>query len=265
MQPIIVLEINDNVATVTLNRPDKHNALNIEMFEAIVAIQRQLAGIKNLRAVIIKANGEDFCSGLDVKSVLSSKIDPIKLLWKWLPWRPNLAQQVCVGWRQLSIPVIAAIHGRCWGGGMQLVLGCDFRFASPDANFSIMESRWGLIPDMGGTLALRESLSCDQAMQLAMTAEQISANDAKDLGLITEQVDDPYAHATEFVKKVAKRSPDAVAAIKRLYVRHWFSANGKILSRETGYQWRILLGKNQRIAVAKERGKAIDYVASKRW
>ena len=139
-----------------LNRPEKHNAINMEMFIAIDSTIKQLARDKTVRAVIVSGNGDNFCSGIDIKSVLTNPKHAIRLLWKWLPGNANLAQRVSVGWRMLDVPVIMAISGHCWGGGMQIALGGDFRIATPNASLAVMEAHWGLIPDMGGTLALQE-------------------------------------------------------------------------------------------------------------
>jgi len=171
----VTITIEDQIAHVRLNRADKLNALDLEMFRAIAAAQKQVAKNRSLRAVVLGAEGSDFCSGLDVKSLMANRQGSVTLLAKWLPWQANLAQKVSTGWRRLQLPVIAAINGRCWGGGLQIALGADFRIVHPDASLSIMEGKWGLIPDMGGTLALRDLMQRDQAMRLAMTAEEFSA------------------------------------------------------------------------------------------
>ena len=164
----------------------------------------------------------------------------VKLLWKWLPWRSNLAQQVSVGWRELAVPVFAAIHGRCWGGGLQIALGADFRIVEPGASLSIMEGKWGLIPDMGGTLSLRELMARDQAMWLAMSAEEFSAQRALELGLVTALAQDPVSTALDMATKLLERSPAAVAGVKRLYRHSWTGSAGAALARETACQIRIL-------------------------
>jgi enoyl-CoA hydratase/carnithine racemase len=140
----------------------------------------------------------------------------------------------------LPAPVIAAVHGRCWGGGLQIALGADFRLVAPDASLSIMESKWGLIPDMGGTLALRELLGRDQAMKLAMTAEEISGVQAVELGLATAVAGDPVAAAVEFAVQLAGRPPRTVNAVKRLYRKSWTGSAGAALARETACQLKIL-------------------------
>ncbi|WP_197469977.1 enoyl-CoA hydratase-related protein, partial [Oleiphilus sp. HI0117] len=150
------LEIKDQIAYVTLVRASKLNALDIAMFEAIAKVAKELKKNKSIRAVILSGDGDAFCSGLDIKSVLKSPVAALKLLVKPGTKASNLAQDVSYLWRDAPVPVIAVTHGKCWGGGFQIALGADFRYSTPDCEFSIMEARWGLIPDMGGTLTLRE-------------------------------------------------------------------------------------------------------------
>lgn len=255
----VILTLQSGIARVRLNRPDQRNALDLAMFEAIAAAQKKLRAARAVRVVIIEGAGEDFCSGLDLKSMLSNRQATVRLLWKWLPWQANLAQQVSVGWRRLKVPVIAAIQGRCWGGGLQIALGADFRMAHPAASLAVMEGKWGLIPDMGGTLALRELLQRDQASRMAMTAQVLDAATARDLGLVTEVSPDIDQAAMQLAAALCERSPDAVAAVKRLYRKSWNGSEGAALARETLYQWRILAGENQRIAVRRQRGEDIAF------
>lgn len=261
----VSLRLQDQIALVELNRPEKHNALDLEMFHAIVAVQKKLAKEKTPRAVVISGSGVDFCTGLDIKSIMKNRSGMVSLLRKWLPWRANLAQQVSVGWRRMALPVFAAIHGRCWGGGLQIALGADFRFVEPDASLSVMEGKWGLIPDMGGTLALRELMPRDQAMLLAMSAQEFSGARALELGLATVVSENPLETTRVAASRLAERSPDAVAAVKRLYRKSWQNGSGIALARETAYQLRILAGKNQRIAVRRQFGDDVDYKHPSRW
>ena len=265
MQNRIRLTIENRIATVELNRPEKRNALDLDMFRAIAATQKKLRRMRGLRAVILCGAGVDFCSGLDVKSLMKDRTGVLKLLWKWLPWRANLAQVVSTGWRDLPVPVIAAIHGRCWGGGLQIALGADFRLVRPDASVSVMEGKWGLIPDMGGTLALREITGRDHAMWLSMSAQVFDGAHALELGLATALSDDPLAGARAMAAELTDRSPDAVAAVKRLYRKSWTSRPGTVLVRETAYQARILAGRNQRIAAARQGGSERPFRDRGRW
>lgn len=229
----VLLNIETGIARVRLNRADKRNALDLDMFQAIAAAQKKVRAERGIRAVILEGDGEDFCSGLDVSSMMSNRASMVRLLWKWLPWQANLAQQVSVGWRRLRVPVIAAIQGRCWGGGLQIALGADFRLVHPEASLSVMEGKWGLIPDMGGTLALRDLMARDQAMRLAMTAEIFDANTALTLGLATELSSNIEQSAEALAAQISQRSPDAIAAVKRLYRKSWKGSEGAALDRKS--------------------------------
>ena len=263
----VTLEIIGGLAFVTLNRADKHNALDLAMFKDIDAVIRKLRKNRQVRAVIVQGKGVDFCTGLDVKSAMTSRRTVLSLLAKWWPGNANLAQRVSCHWRKLPVPVIMVVQGRCWGGGMQIALGGDFRIAHPDASFSIMETKWGLIPDMAGSLGLRELVAKDIALKLTMTADVIPATTALDYGLVTEISDDPLQTALDLTAAILARSPDAVAAIKTLYTRNWRRADWRMLARESYYQVRILLGKNQAIAVRRQAksGQDISYKPRSKW
>ncbi|WP_438864820.1 crotonase/enoyl-CoA hydratase family protein [Neptunicella sp.] len=250
----VTLTIEQGIARVILNRPEKHNALDLAMFTAIDNTINQIKANRTVRVVIVAGAGSSFCSGLDTKSVLTNKTGALKLLFKWLPGNANLAQRVCIGWRRLNVPVIMALHGKCWGGGMQIALGGDFRITTPDCSLSIMESRWGLIPDMGGTVALRECVAADQAIKLAMTSEIIDPNQALSIGLITQVATDPQQVAIELAKQLVERSPDTNRLIKRVYHQIWCPHERRILAKETLNQIKIIVGKNQRIAVKRAQG-----------
>ncbi|TWX49261.1 crotonase/enoyl-CoA hydratase family protein [Colwellia hornerae] len=243
----VLLTIENNIAYVALNRADKHNAINMMMFYQLDKIIKQLQKDKTLRAVIVHGKGVDFCSGLDVKSVMKAPINILKLLFKWLPGQSNLAQRVSTGWRKIPVPVIMALHGRVWGGGLQIALGGDFRFVEPTATLSILEARWGLIPDMGGSLALKEHLPADQAKLLAMTGKEISAQQALEYHLITEISSDPMASAKALAETLIQQSPDAIAGVKKLYNQVWWRSDRFTLARETFYQLKVMLSKNQKI------------------
>ena len=263
----VSLLIEGGIAYVTLNRPEKRNALDMAMFRAIDKVSRELRKNRDIRAVIVQGEGPDFCSGLDIRSVLKERSSALALLVKWLPGQANLAQRVSCNWRKIPVPVIMAIQGRCWGGGLQIALGADFRFATADASFSIMEGKWGLIPDMGGNLALREIVSKDIALKLTLTAEVITAQTALDYGLVTGIGDEPLQLALQLAGQIAERSPDAVAAVKKLYHQNWFKPEWLMLARESYYQLKILLGKNQNRAVMKQMnpGESKSYLPRKKW
>ncbi len=264
----VEVEIKHSIAYVSLARPDKHNALDMPMFEAIVDTAKALSKNRGIRAVIISGQGPDFCTGLDVKSMMQSIKSPMKLLFKLNPWRANTAQKVSTQWQKVGAPVIAVIHGRCWGGGLHIALGADVRIATPDASLSIMEGRWGMIPDMGGLLALRQHCRMDVAKELTMTAKIIDGKEAQAAGLITHLTDDPMAMAESMAEEMSQQSPDSVAAVKKLYNKGWFSSRGAVLMRETFYQMKILLGKNSKIKAynqTHEAEKHKHFLPRKKW
>ncbi|MCC4834227.1 crotonase/enoyl-CoA hydratase family protein [Shewanella sp. 10N.7] len=249
---LVELRVENGVAHVTLNRPDKYNALNIELFQAIDKTIKKLHKNKAVRVVILSGAEGNFSSGLDVKSVSKSVMPALKLLFKWLPGNANLAQRVSLGWQQLPIPVIAVIEGFCYGGGVQIALGADFRFASKDAQLSIMESKWGLLPDMAGLAGLRQIMPKDKALQLTYTADIITADKALEYGLVTEVYDDPHQQAQLFADKLMQRSPDTNAAVKLSINKNWSGTLRSLLSRESLSQIRLLVGKNRSIAGHRE-------------
>lgn len=213
--------VTDGIAQVRLTRPDKLNALTLQTLDELIATARELRGDRSLRAVVISGEGESFCAGLDFASALRK---PSRLAGAFLPrpWRgTNTFQEACWAWRRLPVPVIAAVQGHCFGGGLQIALSADFRFASPDSEWSVLEGRWGLIPDMSGIEALSELVGIDTAKRLTMTAQMLTGKEAADLGLVTELAADPIVAAEAFARELTTRSPDALAAAKRLFNRTW--------------------------------------------
>jgi enoyl-CoA hydratase/carnithine racemase len=168
-------------------------------------------------------------------------------------------------WRELNVPVIAALHGRCWGGGLQIALGADFRIAQPDANLSIMESKWGLIPDMAGNTKIRKLMPIDVAMKLTMTAEVLSAEEALRYNLVTEVNDSALDRANELALTLINKSPDVLAGVKKLFNQNWSSSDRTFFAKESWYQVKILAGKNQKIATKKALGKDAQYKTRMRW
>lgn len=252
---MIQLNINDAIAYVTLCQPEKQNALSFDMFKQLDSIGKQLAKDKMIRAVIIQGSGSHFSSGLDVKAVTSSPGKIISLLWKWLPGNRNLVQRVVLRWQSLPVPVFAVINGNCFGGGLQIALGCDFRIASPSAKFAIMEARWGLCPDMGATLHLPAQLNYDDALWLSMSADPIDASTAQAMGLVTEINDNPLERCLDMIAGLQSRSPDALAAIKRLCLSAYHNKSRTILAQETSSQLSLLLNKNTKIAMKNARAE----------
>ena len=250
----VTVTVENQIAVVSLNRPDKYNGLDMPMFEQIAAAAKRLRKDRTVRAIILRGEGKAFCSGLDVKSVTANPLNFARLLIK--PGRriANLAQEVGYLWREVPAPVIAVTQGVCFGGGFQIALGADFRFSTKDCEFSIMESKWGLIPDMSLTVTLRELTSIDTAKELTMTGRRFSATEAKSMGLISRICDDPMAEALSFAEALSLRSPDAIAASKLLFNRSWNATDKAALDWETRLQKKVIARYNQRAAVSQNAG-----------
>lgn len=242
----------DGVATVTLNRADKHNALDPAMFDALVDATETVAADRTVRAVVLHGDGKSFCSGIDTSGLADrDKTGPRDLLARSEGQIANHAQRAAYGWSQVPAPVIAAITGNCFGGGMQIALGADIRFATPDARLSVMEVKWGLIPDMGITQNLPRLVGLDVAKELTFTGRILSGTEAKELGLVTHVVDDPLAAATELAREIAAKSPHAVRSAKRLYEQTWTSSDpAAALMLESELQVELMGSPNQLEAVA---------------
>lgn len=255
-------EITDGVAYVTMTRANKLNGLDLEMFNALVDAARELKGNRDLRAVILQGDGPAFSAGLDFASVGKNQFAFFRALLLRSPRRgTNLVQEVCWAWRDLPVPVIAVVHGRCYGGGLQLALAADFRFSTPDCEFSVMEAKWGLVPDMTGSVTLRELVGMDVAKRLAMTAELFDGTRAAELGLVTGVSSDPLKDAEALAEELKTRSPDAVALTKQLFHRTRHLSPRAAFRIETRLQRKLLMSANHKIAKAAGMAKQVpEYV-----
>jgi enoyl-CoA hydratase/carnithine racemase len=245
----VPIEVVDHVAVVTLSRPDKHNALDVAMFEAIAGAIDRLGSEPGLRVVVLHGEGPSFCSGLDLGSMMSLGEGLEGLVERLREDPPNWFQRVAYGWVQLPVPVIAALHGACFGGGLQIALGADIRIAAPDARLSVMEMRWGLIPDMSITRTLPRLVRIDVAKELTYTGRVLSASEALQLGLVTWVSGDPLAAARRLAAEIATRSPDAVRAAKRLFEESWTAPPEQTLALEAELQRHLIGSPNQLAAV----------------
>jgi len=245
----VAIEIADHVAVVTLTRPEKHNALDLAMFEAIAAAAERLGAEPGVRAVVLHGEGPSFCSGLDVAGVMANQPGSDDLMAPLREAVPNWFQRPVYGWIELPVPVIAAIHGYCLGGGLQIALAADVRFATRDARLSVLEVKWGLIPDMAITRTLPRLVGIDVAKELAFTGRILSGTEAAELGLVTHVVDDPLEAARSLAAEIAGRSPDAVRAMKRLLDESWTRPAQETLRLEADLQLGLLGTPNQLEAV----------------
>jgi enoyl-CoA hydratase/carnithine racemase len=224
MEQRVSISVSDGVADVRLVRADKMNALDAAMFEALVDATERLSREKGLRAVVLSGEGRAFCAGLDMgrfaamndnggNGIAGGEKRDLTIRTHGLA---NFAQQAVWGWRQLPVPVIAAIHGVAFGGGFQLALGADMRLLAPDARMSIMEIKWGLVPDMAGTPILASLVRDDILRELTFTGRIFSAQEALSYGLATRICDDPRGAALALALEIAGKSPDAIRAAKRM-------------------------------------------------
>jgi len=252
MPELVTITIKDHVADVRLNRPDKYNALNPEMFQAVIAAGKAVAADRSIRAVVLSGEGRGFCAGLDFQGFVAmgeSKDGGIDLLQRTKGSPANNAQMPGYVWKQVPVPVIAAIHGVAFGGGLQIALGADIRFSSPDARFSVMEITWGIIPDMSGTQTLRDLVRLDIAKELTFTGRIVEAAEAAQLGLVTRVCNDPLAEAHTLAREIAAKSPHAIAAAKQLLETAWRSGTEEGLKLEEALQ-RTLIGTPNQIEAA---------------
>jgi enoyl-CoA hydratase/carnithine racemase len=216
----VTVSMEGGVADVRLNRADKLNALDHAMFQALVETGAALATDHTLRAVVLSGEGRGFCAGLDFSSFMAMAGDDggaaPSLLDRAGDSPANFAQRAAWVWTEIPVPVIAAVHGVAFGGGLQIALAADIRIAAPDAQLSVMEIKWGLIPDMSGTQTLRRLVRLDVAKDLTFTGRVVTGSEAAALGLVTRIAAVPRAAALAMAREVAAKSPDAIRAGKQL-------------------------------------------------
>lgn len=250
IQDRIELVIDQHIAIVRFNRPEKMNALDMPTFAALHEVQESIAANPDIRAVVLTSAGEHFCAGLDVQGVMSdpSAVETLLSKDEEKDWLGNYVQQVVVGWQQLQVPVIAALNGYVFGGGFQIALGADFRITHPQSQLSVMEIRWGIIPDMGISVVGSSVVPQDQLKLLAMTGKRISGEEAQQMGISTQLASHPESSAIELARSIASNNPDAVTAIKTLLNTEHANAKDS-LAQEEALQRTLLFSPNQIEAV----------------
>jgi enoyl-CoA hydratase/carnithine racemase len=244
------VELADHVAVVTLTRPDKHNALDLPMFEALIAAAGRVTHDPGVRAVVLHGEGRSFCSGLDFASVMAAQQGLDGLAEPLRDEVPNWFQRAAYDWLCVPVPVIASLHGNVLGGGLQIALAADVRFATADARLSVMEVKWGLIPDMSISRTLPRLVRSDVARELTYTGRVISGSEAQRLGIVTHVVEDPLVAAKELAAEIAGNSPDAVRGAKRLLEQGWSGPSERTLALEAEIQRELIGSPNQLAAVA---------------
>lgn len=252
--------IDGGVADVRLNRPEKLNALNNAMFEDLLEVGLTIRRWRGIRAVVLSGEGRAFCAGLDYSAFAAMAADQ--------DWREpethrremldpdddlvelNRGQRAACVWDTVPAPVIAAINGPAFGGGLQLALTSNIRIVAPEATLSVAEVRWGLIPDMAGTQLLPRLVGMDVAMELTLTGRVITGEEAARNGLATRVADNPREEALALAREIAEKNPDAVRAAKSLLDSAWYLTIGEGLAGERRAMAKIARSPNQREAVA---------------
>lgn len=244
MSELVTITIDNHVADVRLNRPEKMNALSWDMFDAITTAARGLAANREVRAVVLSGEGKGFCAGMDLENFSGGMGND--------PFgngrgdsHPNYYQAPAYLWKAIPAPVICAVHGAAYGGGFQIALGADIRIAHPGSKFSLMEIKWGMIPDMSASQTLRDLVRVDVAKELSYTGRVVGGEEAHSLGLVTRLSDTPYEDAMAMAREIAVKNPDAVARSKYMFETTWRDSSVDGLAEEQRLQTPILGRPNQ--------------------
>lgn len=247
----VTIELGDDgVAQVRMIRAEKMNALDGEMFDRLIEAGQVLHEMKGLRSVVLSGEGKSFCAGLDLSNFTDDRTtESGATLIDRTHGNANRAQQVAMQWRKLPVPVVAAVHGVCFGGGFQIASGADVRVIAPDARLAIMELKWGLVPDMGGFALWRGTARDDVLRELVYTNREFNGVQAGEYGFATHVVDEPLERATSIAAEIADRNPHAIRAAKRLANSMFDERTDHILMEESREQHAIMRSPNQIEAV----------------
>lgn len=259
----VAIELDENgVAQVRLIRADKMNALDPDMFAALIDAGHKLHDMKGLRAVVLAGEGRSFCAGLDLSSMANTARHDRTPLTERSHGNANMAQQVAMQWRKLPVPVIAAVHGVCFGGGLQVASGADIRVVDPAARLAVMEMKWGLVPDMAGYALWKGMIRDDVLRELTYTNREFTGAEAGEYGFATLVDANPVVRATAIATEIANRNPQAQRAAKRLFNRYLEATTDEILMAESLEQQALIGSKNQIEAVMsqmeKRKGEFVD-------
>jgi len=254
MSELVTIAIENHIADVRFNRPDKYNALSLDMITAMADALDRLAEESTVRAVVVSGAGKGFCAGLDVENFAALQSEEGgklgNLTDRYGNRITNIFQYIAYGWKQLPMPVIAAIHGVALGGGCQIALGADIRYCTPDAKLSIMEMKWGLIPDMSASQTIRDLVSLDVAKELIFTGKIIRGEEAARLKLVTRVCEKPHEEAMTLAREIALQNPAAIRAAKKLLNEVWHGDSARGLLMESELEMTLIGTPNQLEAVA---------------
>lgn len=255
---LVSIEVLNGIATVTLNRPEKRNAMSFALLQELIAAAEKIKKDRAVRCVILTGAAQVFSAGIDLSDLNNPK-NRLYAAWELIKPGQSLFQKAFLIWQELPVPVIAAIEGFCFGAGMQLALAADIRVAHPQTQMSIMESRWGLVPDMGLTRSIKGLVGIDLAKELSLTARIFDADYAKKIGLVTHVDTDPLSKAQAIAEEILQRSPDALVAVKRVLDAMQHEPK-KALRLEKIWQLKLLLGKNSQLARKKDKHPEVTFL-----
>ena len=255
---LLHIEKNNGIAIVSLNRPDKRNAMSFALLRELVSVAQQIKKDRSIRVVILTGEANVFSAGIDLSDLNNPK-NTAYAAWELIKPGQSLFQKAFLIWQELPVPVIAAIEGYCFGAGMQLALAADIRIAHPSTQMSIMESRWGLVPDMGLTRSIKGVIGIDLAKELTLTARVFDAEYAKQIGLVTHLDEKPMLKAEQIAEEMLQRSPDALMAAKRVLDAMEHQPK-KSLRLEKIWQLKLLVGKNSQIARKKDKNPEVEFL-----
>lgn len=257
MSDRITIEVTNQIAQVRLNRADKFNAVDMNMIYGLIEAAAKIKQQNNIRAVVIAGNGPSFCSGLDIPSIMAQPSNITTLLTTEEGYDANLAQRCALDWHDLKVPVIAALQGHVYGAGLQIAMAADIRIAQKETLMSIMEVKWGLIPDMSLTATVPHFARQDIIKELTFTGRKFTAEEGLGYGLVTRLEADPIAAATTLAQEIVSKNPDAVQGAKKLLNKAWQLDRADALDLEENIQRGILGTKNQMEAVQANLAKRV--------
>ena len=241
----VSIELGDNgVAQVRFTRGDKMNALDPDQFEAVLAAGDALRDMQGLRVAVLSGEGRAFCAGLDTASFGGDPTGSGTLAER-SHGNANRAQEAAMTWRKCPVPVIAAVHGVCFGGGLQIASGADIRVVHPATRMAVMEMKWGLVPDMGGYALWRGLVRDDILRELTYTNRIFNGPEAQEMGFATHVSDNPLDDAMALAKQIALKNPDAIKASKRIFNSMQDATDAELLMAESVEQDKIIRTPNQ--------------------
>jgi enoyl-CoA hydratase/carnithine racemase len=250
---VTITMLEDGIADVRMNRPDKMNALDAEQWAALADAIDQLKAAEGLRVVVLSGEGRAFCAGLDLASMANQREPGVSSAGGSLSERTkgiaNNPQYVAWGWRELAVPVIAAVHGVAFGAGSQIMAGADIRIIHPETRVAIMEMKWGLVPDVGGMPLWRTQVADDVLREMIYTNREFSGVEAKEMGFATHVDPMPQARALELARVIADKNPHAIRGAKRLCNLMATATDAELLQAESDEQVLVIRKPNQMEAV----------------